>query len=269
VTTFGIIIPFRPRSESSAWSEDLQLLNRTIESVLRQTYKHFRVYIVYTDAPDEQLEDPRLVYLAFPFGYQSWAALKNKDNLFLKFKSEKKAVRRWDKGRKLSYGSKLAKEDGCDYIMALDSDDLLSCYLLAHLASSTRNQDCKGWYMDKGYLYKQGSGYVIRVPRYMCGLNGSTHILRSDLVEIPDFNSLDWNDYNLFTDHGWVRERVKHYFNSELEPVPFFMLVYVVHQSNMSQVYQKEFGFHLKAIVKRILRSRPITRKFRSEFHIV
>ena len=44
-----------------------------------------------------------------------------------KFKSEKKAVRRWDKARKLCYGSELAKQDGCNYIMALDSRYSFSC----------------------------------------------------------------------------------------------------------------------------------------------
>ena len=125
-----------------------------------------------------------------------------------------------------------------------------------------------GWYMNKGYLYKQGSGYLIRVPHSMTALNGSTNILRSDLVTVPDFNSQDWLDYSLFTDHGWVKERVKKYYNAELEPIPTAMLVYVIHSSNMSQVYQKEYGFHLKAVVKRLLRSIPLTKRLGDEFNV-
>jgi hypothetical protein len=268
MTQFAFIIPLRPKTESADWQGDKILLNRTIESVLRQTHTLLRVYVLYTDAPDEQISDPRLMYVEFPFGYQSWDDLRNSEELFSKFKSKQKAVRRWDKARKLCYGSMLAKEAGCDYIMALDSDDLLSKHFLAYLTSTKDDNSCIGWYLDKGYLYKEGAGFLISVPRYMCGLNGSTHMLHRDLVVIPDFNSLDWNDYNLFTDHGWVRGRMKQDYNAELMPVPKPMLVYVVHRSNMSQVYQKEFGFNLKAIIKRILRYVPLTKNIREEFNI-
>lgn len=268
MTQFSIIIPFRPKVESSDWEEDLVLLNRTIGSVLRQTYADFRVYVVYTDAPIQHIADPRVMYVEFPFGYQSLEELTNRDDLVSKFKSEKKAVRRWDKARKLCYGSKLAKEAGSHYIMALDSDDLVSKHLLAYMYATCNKNSCMGWYMDKGYLYKAGARFLIKVPRHMCGLNGSTHMLRADLVEIPDFNSLAWEDYNLFTDHGWVRERMKTYYHADLEPVPNPMLIYVVHHSNMSQVHRKEFGFHLKAIVKRIVRGVWLTVSLRDEFNI-
>jgi hypothetical protein len=268
MTQFAFIIPLRPKVESADWHSDKVLLNRTIESVLRQTYTNLRVYILYTDAPDLKLNDPRLVYVEFPFGYQSWGDLKNREDLFAKFKSEQKAVRRWDKARKLCYGSKLAKEAGCHYIMALDSDDLLSKHFLAYLFSTADDNKCMGWYLDKGYLYREGAGFLIRVPRFMCGLNGSTHMLHNNLVEIPDFDSIDWNKYNLFTDHGWVRERMKKYYDADLVPVPKAMLVYVVHRSNMSQVYQKEFGFNLKAIVKRIVRGVKLTTALCDEFNI-
>jgi hypothetical protein len=265
---FGFIIPFRPKSESVDWEEDNALLERTVSSILRQTYPHLQIYVLYTDVPNKQLTDERLTYTAFPYGHQSWNEIQNRHELLLRFKSETKAMRRWDKARKLCYGSKLAKEGSCDYIMALDSDDLLSKHFLSYLVANSRNKSCAGWYMDKGYLYKQGAGFLIRVPRYMCGLNGSTHVLRSDLVLIPDFDSVSWMDYSLFTDHGWVRERIRRYYNETLEPVSRAMLVYVVHRSNMSQVHQKEYGFHLKAIVKRLLRSVPLTRRLKEEFGI-
>ncbi|MEJ8842230.1 hypothetical protein WG954_07535 [Lacibacter sp. H375] len=268
MTQFAIVIPFRPKIESADWKGDIVLLHRTIESVLQQTYPHFSIYVIYTDAPENRLYDPRVKYVEFPYGYQPLKEMKNRQELVEKFKSEKKTVRRWDKARKLCYGSKLAKQDRCNYIMALDSDDLLSKHFLAYLNETSNNNKCKGWYLDKGYLYKQGSNFLIRVPKHMCGLNGSTHMLHADLVEIPDFHSLEWNDYNLFTDHGWIRGRVKKYYQAELQPVPDPMLVYVVHRSNMSKVNHKEFGFHFKAIVKRIIRGIPLTEKLREEFNL-
>lgn len=263
---FGIVIPFRPRSESVDWEEDLVLLNRTLASVLRQTYTELAVIVVYTDRPTVLVEDSRVHYVPFPYGFQSWEELPNREELFLKMKFKQKAARRWDKGRKVSYGSKVAKEAGCDYIMVLDSDDLLSKHFLHILFSRCNEGRSAGWYMDCGYLYKEGASFLIKVPRHMTGLNGSTHVLRADLVRVPDFDSMNWRDYNQFTDHGWVRYRVEEEYGEKLEAINDYLLVYVVHGSNMSGVYQKEFGFHWKAIVKRILRMRWLRESKRIEF---
>lgn len=263
---FGIIIPLRPQSESTDWEGDVALLNRTIGSVLRQTYTELAVYVVYTDKPTELSADARVQYVPFPFGFQQWEELSNREALLLKMKFKQKAARRWDKGRKVCYGSKVAKESGCDYLMVLDSDDLLSKHFFRYLFSRACEGRLAGWYMDRGYLYREGSRFLLRVPKHMTGLNGSTHVLRADLVRIPDFDSTDWADYNQFTDHGWVRYRVEEEYGEKMEAITTDMLVYVVHSSNMSGVYQKEFGFNLKAIVKRLLRSKLLTRALKEEF---
>jgi hypothetical protein len=210
----------------------------------------------------------RVVYQEIPYGFKKYLEIENREDLLDKFKSEKMVVRRWDKARKLCYGSKLAKEAGCDYIMALDADDLLSERLLAYLANDTEEHKRRGWFIEKGYLHQQGSNYLIKVPKNMRFLNGSTHVLHSDLVKIPDFSSLDWQDYNLFTDHGWIKDRIKESEGSELHPVPFEALVYLVHHSNISQIERKEYSFTLKGIIKRILRRRILTQRLRKEFNI-
>ncbi len=245
------------------------MLKQTIESVLRQTYSAFKVFVIYTDVPDFIVANEHVEYIPFEYGYQTYDEIENRELLFEKFKrSTKMVVQRWDKARKLTYGSKLAKEQGYDYLMALDADDLLSNRILDYLAKDTEQHQRKGWYMEKGYLYKEHTNYLIKVPKDVRFLNGSTHVLHNDLVEIPDFNSQEWDDYNLFTDHGWIRDRIKKYYNVELTSLPDSMLVYVVHQSNMSKVDQKEFGLNLKAITKRILRFVPLTKKIREEFNI-
>ena len=93
-------------------------------------------------------------------------------------------------------------------------------------------------------------------------------MLAAELVTTPDFRSLDWQDYNLFTDHSWLRERIETNYGYKLAPVPKPMHVYVVHDSNMSIISQKEYSFTLKSIVKRLLRSVFITRKMRDEFYL-
>jgi glycosyltransferase involved in cell wall biosynthesis len=265
---FAIIIPFRPKAQSVDWERESNLLQRTIQSVLRQSYSAMKVFVTYTDAPSVIVADERVEYHEFPYGYKSYLELENREDLRDKFKSEKMVVRRWDKARKLCYASKLAKEAGCDYIMALDADDLLSNKLFDLLAAEANTTPVAGWYMEKGFLYKEGANYFIRVPKDMRFLNGSTHILRSDLVKIPDFSSLDWLDYNLFTDHGWIKARMQKYYGVILRPVPFTALVYVVHGSNISQVLKKEYSFNFKGIVKRILRGVRLSNAIKEEFNI-
>lgn len=265
---FAIIIPFRPKTESVNWENESALLQKTIRSVLRQTYKEVEVFVIYNEEPVNQLVDDRVQYIQFPYGHQSYDEMVNREDLLTKFKSEKMVVRRWDKARKLSYGSKLAKEQGYHYIMALDADDLLSKHFFASLVAESNNGQCPGWYMHKGFIYKPGTGYLLLVPKLMRFLNGSTHVLRSDLVSIPDFNSTNWLDYSLFTDHGWVKDRLKKYLNVDLLPIRQPMLVYVVHGSNISKVHAKEYGLSIKNIIKRILRGRLLTRKRKEEFNI-
>jgi hypothetical protein len=65
-----------------------------------------------------------------------------------------------------------------------------------------------------------------------------------------------------------VRQRIKNTYEAELLPVSGMMLVYVVHQSNMSQVSQKEFGIHIKSLIKRMIRTRRLTFRMREEFFI-
>ncbi len=265
---FAIVIPFRPKTESNNWIEESQLLNQTISSILRQTYHFLKIFVIYTDLPQDIIKDARVVYNVFPFQHHAYKEIAMHEELLSKFKSEKMVVRRWDKGRKLSYGCKIAKELGFDYIMALDADDRLSKNFFSYLVSKSPDGSCPGWFMEKGYIYKPPSFYFLRVPHGMRSLNGSTNILRSDLVQIPDFNSGDWQDYNLFTDHGWVKTRVKEYYNAEMESIEKPMLVYVVHDSNISNIKRKEYGFRFQAFIKRIIRFVPITKRLKEEFGI-
>nr|WP_294907052.1 hypothetical protein [uncultured Lacibacter sp.] len=264
---FAIIIPFRPKAESVDWEQECSLLQQTIFSLLQQTYRGIHIYVIYTDVPLLQVADERVSYEATPFVHERYDDMQNNAALLQLFKSAKLVVRRWDKARKLCYGSMLAKHAKADYIMAMDADDRLSKYFFERLSTSADGGNCPGWYMHSGYLYKDGSNYLVRVPKLMRLFNGSTHVLHNRLVRIPDFSSLDWQDYNLFTDHGWIKDRVKKEYNADLKIVDYPALVYVVHGSNISQV-NGEFGFSFRKLVKRLLRSVRLSSSLREEFFL-
>jgi hypothetical protein len=269
VTRFAIIIPFRPKAESVNWESESKLLEQTVRSVLNQTYQHIQVIVVYTEVPLYTVNDVRVEYHQLPYAFQRFEEINNRDELMRRFQQKKHmVVRRWDKARKLCYASKIAKGKGAHYIMGMDADDRISNKLMEYLAANADNNYCDGWHAAKGYLYKEGTNYLIRIPRKMNYLNGSTHIIRADLVKIPDFNSLDWLDYNLFTDHGWIAARLKEYMGAVLNPVPFPFIVYYIHQSNISEIRKKEHTINYKTILKRILRSVPLTKELKSEFNL-
>src|SRR5690606_4716603 len=134
-------------------------------------------------------------------------------------------------GKKITYGCKIAKEDGCDYIMSVDADDLISNQLLNYIEANNNNGKVPGWYIEKGYVVSEGGNWAIRQKK-MHLFNGSTHILRSDIINIPDFNSTEWHDFSLFTAHGWIKGRLKKYFNIEIEPIGFYAVVYIIHHNN-------------------------------------
>lgn len=264
---FAIIIPFRPKAESVDWEKECLLLQQTILSLLQQTYRGIHLYVIHNETPLFQVADERVRYEVFPYGHQRYHEMPNNEVLLGLFRSEKLVVRRWDKARKLCYGSLLAKDGKADYIMAMDADDRLSKYFFERLSQSADGERCAGWYMHSGYLYKEGSNYLVRIPKLMRLFNGSTHVLHKSIVRIPDFSSVDWQDYNLFTDHGWIKDRVKKEYGAELQMVTYPALIYVVHGSNISQV-NGEFGFSFRKLVKRLLRSVRLTSLLREEFFL-
>ena len=265
---FAVVIPFRPKIQSIYWDKESELLQKTVQSVMQQTYPHVKTFVVYTDEPVNAITDKRVQYVQLPFAHQRFDEIPIREVLLQKFKSEKMVVRRWDKARRVNWGCKLAKEEGYDYIMMLDADDLLSKNLFTVLAAAAQNGACAGWYMHSGFLYKPGTPYFLLVPNKMRFLNGSTHILKSDLILIPDFQSTNWLDYNLFIDHGWVKTRLKEEKNIDLIPIKKPMLVYVAHGSNISKVYSKEYGKTFKNVIKHLLRARYLSKRKKEEFSI-
>jgi len=100
-------------------------------------------------------------------------------------------------------GCKVAKELGCKYLMAVDSDDLVSNQL-ADYVNGNLSQRAAGWRFLNGYMYEEGSKIILK-NHEIWGINGSTHVIRADLVDIPDLKT-NYNlfDYSLFEGHAYA-----------------------------------------------------------------
>jgi hypothetical protein len=263
----GFIIPFKPKHETIGWQSDNVLLQRTVECLLNQTAPGFKIYIIYTDRPEIDITDDRVSMHETVFPFLEFAAIPGNMEILKQHKVEKMIERRFDKGKKITYGSKLAKDDGCDYIMSVDADDLVSNRLLRYISENNAHNTVPGWYINKGYVFRNGRNRLLKNFN-MHTYNGSTHILRADLVHIPSFDSTEWHDYSLFTAHGWIKNRVKKLYEAEILPVPFFAVIYVAHENNISHIHALVSARTVKDIVKRLLYSVRLTKKLQKEFSI-
>jgi len=261
----AFVVPVKPKSVSRDWDYDNLLLERTVKSICAQTDQDFRLMIVYNDLPEIGFSHPNIRFVHYPFPMVSLDEIEDLDYV-LKYYSGEYAERMMDKGKKIHYGCKNAIEAGCQYIMAIDSDDLISNQLAAFVnKNSDRNKP--GWRIQNGFIYQEGSRLLIK--KYdIQNINGGTHIIRKDLIGIPDFRSnLFWN-YNLFEAHGYTYHRIRDFHNELLEDYPRFGVIYIVHKNNYSNIANLTKALSLKNIAKKIVRGKILTRKIRKEFSL-
>lgn len=265
----AFILPLKPKTQSKNWEKDCSLLQKTIESLLNQRSSNYKIFVVYTDEPLIKNADSKITWVKFPYPFVAFDAIPEASEILPHFNFDKLMLeRRWDKSKKIFYGCKQAKEQGCTYFMSVDADDLISNRLVEYVENRMSTDDCPGFYINRGYLLKYGSNRMIRMDDGMQNFNGSTHLLRSDLVPIPDFEKGKWLDYNLFTSHGWVLHRLKESRNVQLEAIPFPAVIYVAHGGNISKVSSLGFKEKIKRWIKLIVRGQNLNQPIRTEFAI-
>ncbi len=264
----AFILPLKPRKESNDWSNDNRMLKRSLSSLFGQTQRAYKIYVVYTDEPEELIEHSQLEYLHFPFPFLEYDQVDAANPGEFLPNAKRLVERRFDKGRKIMYGCIKAKADGCTYLMSMDADDLVSNKLVAYIENNNMNGTVPGWYIPKGYVWKEGTKKLYRQFN-MHLFNGSTHIIHASKLPLPDMSSLHWQFYNWFVAHGWTRIRCKDKLGIELQPIPFFAVVYVVHHTNISSVSQVVSLRSLKGVLKRLILRKRLTERICAQFGIV
>lgn len=149
-----------------------QLLVPTLASILRQRDPDIHVVVVANEPPECDLPtDARLEVALVPFppsasplGRPSLVGIET------------------DKGAKLGVGTSHAVRRGARHVMWVDSDDFIHRDIAGVVASAP---DANGWYFDSGYFHIRGERRVTTVDHEFHQRNGSSHIVRLDLVDIP------------------------------------------------------------------------------------
>jgi hypothetical protein len=262
----AFIVPIKPKANSKDWEKDNKLLERTLKSICNQIDQNFKVYVVHTDKPHVNYNHTNINFIEYPYDYVVGDDIEDYDSYVIQWYSSRKfAEYMLDKGKKITYACKLAKGDGCKYIMAIDSDDLISNRIAGFVNSSDRNE-C-GWVVKKGYMYVEGSLALIR-NKFLQNFNGSTYIIRQDLVPVPDFTENKMWDYNFFEAHGYLEQRIIDFQKGKLEYVPFYGTIWVIHKNNTSQASRLLKPFQYKTILKYLIRGQRISKTVRDEFFL-
>jgi hypothetical protein len=262
----GFIVPISPKKYSGDWRKANLILERTVRSICNQTSRDFRLIIVYNDKPEIEFSDGNIHYL--PYSCPEITVSQISDfNFMSQWFTPEYAERMMDKSRKITLGCKMAKELGCNYLMAIDSDDMIS-NKIAEYVNQNPTSNTAGWRISKGYLYNEGSRFIVKNDQ-IWAMNGSTHIIREDLVPIPNFES-DFKlfSYNLFQQHPYTYQRITDFHKEKLSHLPFFGTIYLIHDFNYSQVDKILSANKIKQFVKLLLRGKFLSKKIKEEFGI-
>lgn len=259
----GFVIPIKPKVFSKDWGYDNLLLGRTIRSILNQSDKGYKIFIVFHEKPSIGTEDEAVNWIPFPFDFVETAGIDDYESFINKWYNPDYAAKMFDKGRKIMFGCKYARGAGCDYIMALDSDDLVSSRLASFVNQSNGNSP--GWVIRKGYMFIEGNLILIK-NNSIQKINGSTHIIRSDLVKIPDMESRLFTDFNFFEAHGYLYQRIIDAYQLNLKTLPFYGIMYVVHRNNSSSVKNLLSLKKIKTVIKLLVFGKLLFPSLRREF---
>lgn len=88
-----------------------------------------------------------------------------------------------DKGAKLVLAIAVAQRHGAGHVMFVDSDDFVHHDIGPFVA---HQPDAAGWFVDSGYFHVHGRRTVTAIEQGFHLRNGSSHIVRTDLLAVPD-----------------------------------------------------------------------------------
>lgn len=178
------VIPVRHQENARDWGKLKARLSDTLASIAGQTAGDWEGVIVANEGADlpalpSGFRAERVDFL--PNALHERAGVKDLEPYY--------DATRMDKGRRILSGMLAARDSR--YFMVVDDDDFVSRSIVDYVA---RHPDENGWAVSKGYIWTEGGSLVLGHDNFhrICG---SSHIIRSDLYELPpslaDANA-DW-----------------------------------------------------------------------------
>jgi len=170
----------------------------------------------------------------------------------------------YDHGKRLLYGSNIAMEAGCNFVMPVDADDFVSNKIAGWVEKYSDEK--YGWYVNKGYILNGQSKILIKVACNMYQVNGSTHIIHTSLLPKENLSEAAPSAVCFFSSHGYLRERIRQQSGAILTPIPFYSVIYYAHSVNWSAIGKTLQSDWIRTIGKYLLRGVWFSKKLKSEF---
>lgn len=256
------IIPLKSKKVSKSWEYTSKLFERCIKSICNQTSQDFQAIVICHEKPDIQFSHPHILYVQVNF---SPPTLGDGDGPML-----------IDRTQKVMKGLCLARQFKPSHIMIVDADDCVS-QKLAEFVS--KNKQCNGWYVDKGYRYTDGSKRILPAKQ-LHRLCGTSIILRQDLYGLP-INLEDSADGFGGQYHINHNEAVQLMVQkgTPLEPLPFEAAIYIspINRDNLfaTITFSRKLRQNpkwvlspIKQALQKMFQSQPLTESICKEFSL-
>ncbi|WP_160351720.1 glycosyltransferase family A protein [Bordetella sp. 15P40C-2] len=207
------------------WEHTCYMLERTLNSLLRQTDGRFVVLVCGHERPDlDAFSDPRVQFIESDAKPPKDKAGYRKDKMY----------------KRLLLANHLRKLGG-GYFMPLDADDLVHCRLVEHILADDNR---RGYSIRKGYALDWNNRVLGSVPGVwdasfdqVCGSSGIFYFSPSELPHLEKGKKESILD--VFAQHGYWRVTSQE-LGRPLADVPFDAAIYVLnHSQNISFSLQR------------------------------
>jgi hypothetical protein len=255
------VIPVRHQDSVPDWGPVAQRLEATTRSIAAQTRDNWQCVIVANEGARLPALGAAFRVVRVDFNPPDLPReADDPDNFY-------RGVRT-DKGRRILAGLIAARPTG--YVMTVDYDDFVS-RRLAELVG--REAGTPGWYFDSGWLY-DGTPFILRQPSGFSKICGTSHVVRADLLDLPQSSMLATPDYvERLGSHRFVESDLAAR-RQPLRRLPFAGAVYRIGHAGASSGSRSllRTAFLNRNIVNpahllRQFRSvRPLSRSIRDEF---
>jgi hypothetical protein len=167
------IIPVKSERVSSSWPQFSKLVERTLKSVTNQTSPNYRVIVVCHEKPLTDFEHDKIEYLYVDFDPPALkTAPKEKHN----------GLKEEDKSHKILAGITYAEKYETNFFMVVDADDCISNKIVAYVEKH-KAKNKVGWFINKGYYYREGDGFISLNRNNFNTLCGTCLIVRPKYIK--------------------------------------------------------------------------------------
>ncbi|NJO29572.1 MAG: glycosyltransferase family 2 protein [Richelia sp. SL_2_1] len=156
------VIALKSPKISTSWEAVSNLFERCIKSICNQTYQDFQIVVVCHEKPKIEFHNSKIHYL----------------EVNLPIPENNIQSRHLDKANKLLTGLAYSEKFSPSHVMIVDADDCISKHIVKYVI---QNPHIPGWFINKGYVYREGSKFIYLRSKAFSSLCGSGIIIKYGL----------------------------------------------------------------------------------------